>query len=166
MIRRPLLVTLGWLAAAGLAVLVGLGAISVIGSGLMSSAAGQPRTEAEVARELAAQPSALPTAAPSELPSDAGPSGPTPSRSSSTASATPVTRPFATRGGTVVAQCVPGGARIVSMSPAQGFAVHEQTGGARAEAEGEFRGTSDNHDRVKVTVLCAGGRPDLTTRNG
>jgi hypothetical protein len=48
----------------------------------------------------------------------------------------------------------------VSMSPAQGFAVHDGRGGT----EGEFRGISDDHDRVKVEVSCHAGAPDLEIR--
>jgi len=66
-----------------------------------------------------------------------------------------------TRGGTVVARCDGGQAVIVSMTPAQGFEVHERNGG-----EGEFRSTSDNHDRVKIDVSCAGsGSPAVTARD-
>jgi hypothetical protein len=61
---------------------------------------------------------------------------------------------------------VGGQAEIVSMSPSQGYAVHEPDQGPQSEAEGEFRGTSDNHDRVKFSVRCAGGRPALTGRSG
>jgi hypothetical protein len=50
---------------------------------------------------------------------------------------------------------------IVSMTPAQGFEVHERDGD-----EGEFRSTSDNHDRVKIDVSCPGsGRPVVTARD-
>ena len=51
------------------------------------------------------------------------------------------------------------------MAPAQGFTVHEQDRGPRAEAEGEFRRTADNHDRVKVDVRCGGsGSPVMSER--
>ncbi|MFI5897666.1 hypothetical protein ACIA5D_47020 [Actinoplanes sp. NPDC051513] len=46
------------------------------------------------------------------------------------------------------------------MAPAQGFAIHEQN-----DREGEFRGVSDNHDRVKVSLFCAGGAPQLRIRS-
>jgi hypothetical protein len=48
------------------------------------------------------------------------------------------------------------------MSPAQGFTVHERDAGPQGgEAEGEFRGSADDHNRLKVDVTCAGGRPEL-----
>lgn len=140
----------GWFGAAVLAVLVGLAAISVIGAGLMSSDA-RPRTEAEVAREAAALP------APS-VRASLGPAPTSPAASSD--------RSLITSGGTVVARCVGTQAEIRSMSPVPGYAVHEPDQGPQAEAEGEFRSTSDNHDRVKFSVSCAGGRPELSNRSG
>jgi hypothetical protein len=138
---RRLIITAGWLAAAILAVLVGLLAVSVIGDGLTSPIA-RPMSQDEVARELAAQPSRQPS------PSAAV------TRSRSTAE--PVST--RTRGGTVIARCDGGTAVIVSMAPALGFEVHE-----RDDDEGEFRSTSDNDDRVKVDVSCdASGRPAVT----
>jgi hypothetical protein len=150
-----LLVAAGWFGAAVVAVLVGLAAISVIGTGLMSSNDGAPRSEAEVAREVAALPprSATPTPTPSPSPSVSASLG-----------ARPATKSFPTRAGTVVAVCSAAGAEIV-MSPYSGFTVHEQTQGAQRQAEGEFRGSSDDKDRVKVSVTCPGGVPALTTRS-
>jgi hypothetical protein len=148
--RRSLLVAAGWFGAAVLAVLVGLAAISVIGAGLMSSDA-TPRTQAEVAREAAA----LPSSAPSARTSLGTPSSPAESSD----------RSFITAGGTVVARCVGGQAEIRSMSPYEGYAVHERDQGPQAEAEGEFRSTSDNHDRAKFSVRCTGGKPALSDRS-
>jgi hypothetical protein len=144
------LVAAGWLGAAVLAVLVGLGAINVIGSGLTSSG-GAPKTEAEVRRELAGLPA-------SSVPSAAASLGARPSTAATS-------RSFVTRGGTVVATCSAAGATI-TMSPETGFGVHERSSGAQAEAEGEFRSTSDNHDRVKFSVTCSGGVPTLSPRGG
>jgi hypothetical protein len=61
----------------------------------------------------------------------------------------------------VVAACAAGTATIRSMAPASGFAVHERNG-----AEGEFRSTRDNHDRVRFTITCDGGTPVLADRGG
>jgi cytoskeletal protein RodZ len=178
-----LLVAAGWLGAVVLAVLVGLAAINVIGSGLTSSG-GAPKSEAEVQRDLAAlPPSAEPP--PSQIPSPSPASSasaslggrPTTAAPATTApgTAAPTTaapstagtsRTFGTRGGTVVATCSAAGATITGMAPEAGFAVHERTSGAQAEAEGEFRSTSDNHDRVKFSVTCSGGRPTLSPRSG
>ncbi|HET6529955.1 MAG TPA: hypothetical protein VFH03_04970 [Actinoplanes sp.] len=140
-----LIIAAGWLAAAVLAVLVGVVAISVIGDGITSPLT-RPLSRAEVERELAQA-----TSAPS-VPRSPSPSAP------ASASAP---RSFATAGGTVVVRCVAGRAEIVSMSPAQGFEVHDGGDGA----EGEFRGISDDHDRVEVEASCRGGRPALEERD-
>jgi hypothetical protein len=150
--RRSLLVVAGWCGAALLAVLVGLGAINVIGAGLTSSGR-TLKSSAEVERELAALPS----------PKSVSPSAsPSPSLSASPSrSVVAAPRSFHTRGGTVVASCAGAGATITSMSPESGFVVHERNGG-----EGEFRSTSDNHDRVKFSITCSAGHPTLSPRGG
>ena len=84
---RRLIITAGWLAAAILAVLVGLLAVSVIGDGLTSPIA-RPLSQDEVARELAAQPSKQPAPSAAETTSPASAAGPLSKR---------------TRGGTVIA---------------------------------------------------------------
>lgn len=143
---RRLIILAGWLAAAVLAVLVGLLAITLIGGGLTSPIA-RPLSHSEVDRELAARPDQAPPAT-SPTPS----ASVSPSASTSAGSGPVSTR---TRGGTVIARCVAGQPRVVSMTPAQGYEVHE-----RGDDEGEFRGVSDNHDRVKLDLSCgADGRP-------
>ncbi|RZU52998.1 hypothetical protein EV385_4882 [Krasilnikovia cinnamomea] len=184
--------TVGWFGAAALAVLIGLGAVRVIGDGLTSEA-GRPRSEAEVAQTLAARgvPSALSSVPPTVSPevSSAGETAPgteppaaDPSVTASATTRVPVAPPtsagpgsapaptatarsFRTRGGTVVARCEAGRAEIVAMSPLTGFAVHERDEGPQVQAEGEFRGTADGHDRVRVRVSCSAGRPVLTERD-
>ena len=148
--RRTLLVTAGWLGAAVLAVLVGLTAVRLIGAGLTSPES-RPRSAAQVDEELRALPAtSVPTAT-----ATARPASPAVSQAVGDAPG----RTFPTRGGTVVARCGANGPRIVSMSPAQGFALHENEGD-----EGEFRSTSDNHDRVKFEITCSAGRPSLVQR--
>jgi hypothetical protein len=143
---RRLIITAGWFAAAILAVLVGLLAVSVIGDGLTSPIA-QPMSRSEVNRELQSLPSAAPPAQSSAQPATQIPPS---------ATAEPLSR--RTRGGTVIARCAGGTPVIVSMTPAQGFEVHERDGD-----EGEFRGISDNHDRVKIDVSCDGsGNPAVS----
>ncbi|MEV4708230.1 hypothetical protein [Actinoplanes sp. NPDC049316] len=144
--RRTLLVTAGWLGAALLAVLVGLTGVRLIGAGLTSPES-RPRSAAEVAEELRSLPSTSATGSPS------------PTASQAVGSAR--SRTFPTRGGTVVARCAAGGPQIVTMAPAPGFALHE-----KHRAEGEFRSTADNHDRVKFEIGCAAGAPSLTVRGG
>jgi hypothetical protein len=148
--RRSLLVAAGWLGAAVLAVLVGLGAISVIGNGLTSGST-PALSAADVDRQLRAE-------TPTPTPTGPQPTGPQP-----TGPAEPTAE--STRGGTVVARCVGTQAEIVAMSPAQGFAVHERDQGPQDDAEGEFRGSADDHDRVKITVTCADGHPSVSARS-
>jgi hypothetical protein len=152
--RRPLLVIAGWLGAAALALLVGLGAISVIGSGLASSG-GESLSEAEVRSRLASSGDESPGGI------EPPPGTSVPPASTGIGPAAPVepAKTFATRAGTVTARCAGSQVEIVSMSPAQGYAVHERESGRRAEAEGEFRGTGDDHDRVEVRVRCGAGEP-------
>lgn len=134
-----MVIVAGWVVAAVLAVLVGVVGIGLVGAGLTNREADTARSEADVERELAqAGPAPIPTSAlPTASPATAAPT-------------TPVVSSFPTRGGTVVADCD----GITSMSPAQGFAVHEQS--AR---EGEFRGVRDDHVRVKVRFACVNGSP-------
>jgi hypothetical protein len=157
--RRSLLVAAGWLGAAVLALLVGLGAISVIGAGLTGDST-PALSAADVDKQLREQPST--SAALGENPSPgAGPSAtaarPSPTKEPAGPASPAVKR---TRGGTVVARCVGAGAEIVTMTAAIGFNVHEKQG-----AEGEFRSSSDNHDRVKIRVSCAGGSPSISVEN-
>ena len=158
--RRSLLVAAGWLGAAGLALLVGLGAISVIGAGLTGDST-PALSAADVDKQLRAQPSAS-----AALGANPSPTATEPTSEPTTAE--PTTEPASpakpavkrTRGGTVVARCVGGSAQIVTMTAAIGFAVHEKQG-----AEGEFRSSSDNHDRVKIRVSCAGGDASISAEN-
>jgi hypothetical protein len=137
--RLPLVIVLGWIVAAFLAVMVGVVGIGLVGSGLLTSRPGDPVSEDEVRRAL--EETVRPTSA-------------APSETSSPSVAT--TRSFRTDGGTVVAEC----GRIVSMSPAQGFEVHEQD-----DDEGEFRAFR-GRDRVKVELTgCAQGLPLLRVRD-
>jgi hypothetical protein len=166
--RRPLLVIAGWLGAAVLALFVGLAATDVIGRGLASSSASAPLSPSQVAEQLATVSTATaPPTAPSSGPSSAGPSSGSGATSPATTTSEPVRATFSTSGGVVIAQCVGARVEIRSMSPAQGYAVHERgAGGPDDSAEGEFRGTSDNHDRVKIHVRGAGGAPRFDQRTG
>ncbi|WP_328468438.1 hypothetical protein OHA21_51800 [Actinoplanes sp. NBC_00393] len=137
--RRFLLLAAGWLFAAVLAVLVGVVGIGLVGADLTTRQGGAPVSQEQVERELEA----------------IGPAPTSPSASPSpsvSSSGNPTSRSFPTRGGTVVADCE----RILSMSPAQGFAVHEQD-----DDEGEFRSVEDNDVRVDVDLTCEAGVPQI-----
>jgi hypothetical protein len=144
--RRTLLALAGWLGAAALAVLVGLGAIGVIGAGLTAPET-RPLSAAEVEEALARQ-----------QPAPTQPS----TKPSATQSAEQQARTFRTRGGTVVGRCAGSRPEVVSMSPAQGFELHEQDRGLQEDdAEGEFRNLGDPGDAVPFEIVCAGGLPSL-----
>jgi hypothetical protein len=137
---QRLVIGAGWVVAAILAVLVGVVGIRLVGADL-TTRVGDTVSEAEVEEALGEA-----TPAPTATPTTSKPSrAPAVSRE----------RSFPTRGGTVVADCD----GISSMAPAQGFAVHEQR-----TREGEFRSVRDHHVRVKVTLTCSGGVPQLSIR--
>ncbi|GAA0442746.1 hypothetical protein Aca07nite_63700 [Actinoplanes capillaceus] len=138
--RLPLVIVAGWIVAAVLAVLVGVVGIGLVGSGLVSRK-GAPISEDEVERALDGLGGASPSMSPEPLTKETAKTGP-PARG----------RSFPTRGGTVVADCE----RIISMSPAQGFAVHDQD-----DDEGEFRQVR-GEARVEVELTgCDQGTPRL-----
>lgn len=142
---RRLIVTAGWLAAAVLAVLVGLLAVNVIGDGLTSGAA-RTMSEQEVARALED-----PTGTP---PASAG-------VGSNPAVTGGAVRTFTTPAGTVVGRCAGGRPEVVSMSPAQGYSVHDRdTGPQSDDADGEFR-SAGGGARVEFEIVCAAGVPEL-----
>jgi hypothetical protein len=162
--RRFLLALAGWLAAAVLATLVGLGAIQVISAGI-TRGEGDVTDPAEVARALAetsARPSAdggTPASSTSASRQPADPGGtPAPDRSSpDPPDATVVSRTFRTVGGTVRARCSGATARLVTWAPASGYRVHKAERGARREARVEFRG---ERGEVRIDVICSGGVPE------
>ncbi|MEU4423604.1 hypothetical protein AB0F81_23495 [Actinoplanes sp. NPDC024001] len=134
--RQPLLIAAGWLFAVVLAVLVGVVGIGLVGADL-TSRQGAPVSEDQVEREL----------------QGLGTAPPAPSATASPSSSRPATgRSFTFPAGTVVADC----GRILSMAPAQGWAVHEQD-----DDEGEFRSVGDPRDRFEVELTCVGGVPQL-----
>jgi hypothetical protein len=134
--RLPLLIALGWIVAAFLAVMVGVVGIGLVGSGLLTSRPGEPVSEEEVRRALEEMGEPSPSATP------------TPSATTAAQEA----RSVPTAGGIVVADC----RRILSMSPAQGFEVHDQ----KAD-EGEFRAVG-GHRKVEVELTgCDRGMPRI-----
>ncbi|MCR3721219.1 MULTISPECIES: hypothetical protein [Prauserella salsuginis group] len=141
---RTALAVAGWLAAAGVAVAVGLVAVSALGRGIL--APGPPMAEpAEVEAELSSPASSA--AADRE-----GPEGP---------GDRPRTRHVEhTPGGTVVAACDRDGqASLLSWSPAQGFHADDIEDGPDDEVELTFE--SEDRD-VDVSVECRNGKPRAT----
>ncbi|MEH1013507.1 septum formation initiator [Micromonospora sp. CPCC 206060] len=141
--RRTLLAVVGWLAAAVLATGIGLGAIRLVGESITGTPGGV-RDAAEVERALAGSPEpTLDAGSPS-----AGPTGPGVDSGAR--------RSFATRGGSVVAECAGREVRLVSWAPAQGYRVEEADRGPDDDVEVTFDGPGG---RSEVRIVCSGGVP-------
>ncbi|MDG4797649.1 septum formation initiator [Micromonospora sp. WMMD1082] len=142
--RRTLLAVVGWLAAAVAATLISTGAMRLIGPSI-GDAPGLVLSQADVARELETTPTPTPTMTPMMSPT----SGPTPLGPAG------VRRLFATPGGTVIAECVGrDNVYVVSLVPAQGFAVTDVDRGPDEEAEVEFAGFDQE---VEIKIRCVNG---------
>lgn len=136
------IVIVGWITAAVLAVLVGLLAVNIIGDGLTAGAT-RTMSSDEVRRALAGTPAA--SAGVGSSPEVTG----------------GVVRTFTTAAGTVVGRCADGRPEVVSMSPAQGYSVHDRDSGPQDDdADGEFR-SADGGSRVEFEIVCAGAEPQL-----
>ena len=142
--RRTFLAIAGWLAAAVLATLIGVGAIRLVGESITGTPGGV-RSQAEVERALAVpEPTpAGPTAESSPAPVDP--------------SASPGPRcSFSTTGGTAVAECVGAEVRLVSWAPAQDYRVKDVDRGPDDDAEVTFAGPGGEFE---LRVGCIGGEP-------
>jgi hypothetical protein len=168
-----MLAAAGWLAAAAVAVLIGLGALRLVGESIAGTPGGVLSQE-DVGRELARSPGG---------PAATGPGSPPASGSASSASASPASpgatvsptgsapaprasspgprRVFTTRGGNAVAECRGSSVWLVSWAPAPGFWEHEVDRGPGPEAEVDFRGSAG---RSRIKVSCPGGQPVAETR--
>ena len=156
--RRPVLAVAGWLGAAALAIGAGLAATDVIGNGLGSSQS-PVQSEDAVARALAEAAATPPSAATSPATPSGSPATAAPSAS---AGPDPVRKTFRTSGGTIIARCVGARVQVLSMSPAQGYAVHDGIDRQPQDsAEVEFRSRGDNDDRVEADLRCSAGAPVL-----
>ncbi|MEU8421360.1 septum formation initiator [Micromonospora sp. NPDC048835] len=157
MARRSILVATGWVATAAIATLIGVGAIRLVGESLTGTPGGV-RSEAEIERALAA-PEPTPTAstAPGTAPATPGTTSAAPETTSAgpSGSAGP-RRGFATDGGTAVAECGPGGVRLVSWAPAQGYRVRDVDRGPDDDVEVTFQGPTREYE---LKVRCIGSEP-------
>ena len=170
-----------WLLGVGAATAGSLLAVSLLGQGIATSN-NQQLTESAVQRALAEATETpgtgpAPTGSPSPTPSGARPhqarlSQPVPenqatpsarpsrSQAASSPSAQPTAAPRSTllssQGGTVVADCRPGGAYLVSWSPDPGYESGTVIRGPVAMARVTFNSTANS---VTVMVSCSGGVP-------
>jgi hypothetical protein len=170
--RRTLLAGAGWVAAAVLATLIGMGGIRLIGDSLTSTPGGV-LDQQDVAKALAASPSPTPgtprspagtpsstSRAPAAGSASAEPpsTGTSSTGTSSTGPRTPAAgneRGFSSTGGSVIAGCRDGVPYLVSWAPSPGYRVTQQ------EAESEhvdvrFEGSGG---RSEIRVACSGNTP-------
>lgn len=146
--RRSILAVAGWLATAVVATLIGLAAIRLVGESITGTPGGV-LSQREVEQALAEEP-ASPPVSPGPTTGAPGPSGATPSAPAAGR------RVFTTAGGTAVAECVPGGVRLVSWSPAQGYRAGDVDRGPDDDVEVKFEGPSGEYE---LKVRCVGREP-------
>ena len=128
----------GWLAAAAVAIAIGVGAVRLIGSGITGGGT-DVLTPQQVSDLLGA---ATPSPAPSQ---GSAPSQPPGER-----------RALSGPGGSVVAVCVTGQAFLVSWTPAQGYRVERVERGPYEHADVRFESSAG---RSEVRVRCSGSEP-------
>ena len=178
-----------WLIGVGAATASSLLAVSLLGQGISTSTS-QQLTESAVQSALAVEASEMPgtgpaaTGSPAPTPSAARPhqarlSQPVPenqatpsapaSRSpaasspSAQATATPSSTLLISQGGTVVADCRPGGAYLLSWSPAPGYEIGTVIRGPAPMARAIFNSPANS---VTMMVSCSAGVPATTNTIG
>lgn len=163
-VRRTLASLGAWLAGAGVAVAVGILALSLIGGGLASGEVRPVPEDEPVVVAPTASPSPAPSVSPSialappmtqsAAPTSAAPSSAPPSPASGTL------RQLASVGGSVTARCAGLTAYLVSWSPAQGYEADEVHRGPGRVASVVFQGDGQ---RVWLGVHCVAGIPERTS---
>ena len=177
-----------WLLGVGTATAGSLLAVSLLGQGIAPSASQQLSPDA-VIRALSVEatettgpalssplpvpskarprksrsPSAPPPQAQAQPQAKPAVSQPQPSPSAQPTSgttATPASTVLTSQGGTAVAECVPGGAYLLSWSPTQGYEVGNVTRGPAATTQVVFASTANS---VTMVVSCSSGVPTATT---
>jgi hypothetical protein len=93
-------------------------------------------------------------ATPSVTPTPASNPTPTPTQTPSPSTV------FTSQGGTVVAECLPGGAYLVSWSPTQGYEIGPVVRGPASTAQVKFESPANS---VTIVVSCSTGVPTATT---
>jgi serine/threonine-protein kinase len=121
-----------------------------------SSAARPSAASAPETPETQATPPAARTAPPQPTPSPS-------SQTSGSASPTPIASVLTSPGGTVVADCRPAGAYLVSWSPTQGYEVGNVRRGPAATTQVTFVSIANS---VTMLVSCSGGVPSATITIG
>jgi serine/threonine-protein kinase len=171
MSRRSLLALGGWLAAAALATVVGVGATRFVGASIVGTPDGI-RSQQDVEQALAAYPSAaLQNTPAAPAPGQGSDPQPPPSPSGQSPSARPiapspaptrttVTHPgrhgFSFYAGLAVAECVGSDVQLVSWAPAQGYRVKDVDRGPDDDVKVEFKGPDQT---AKLKITCIDGEP-------
>jgi hypothetical protein len=138
-LRAPLLLGLVWLLGAVVATSVGVLAVRQVAAQVGDPAVPPVTTQTAPARTTP------PTTPPVTAPGAQATAAPT------------ATRTFTSPAGTLGAQCAGTTARLLYATPADGYAVDEQSvSGSELEVRFEGRGV-----RVRTSVSCASGRPEL-----
>lgn len=146
--RAVLLVVGGWLLAAGVAALLGVLAVYLLGSGIAAST-GQPLNAGEVERALAqpGTPTTPPPPPPSPSPGGDG-------QSQDNGQSQGRLQVVETSGGTIIARCRESKTELVSWTPRQGFEADEEVRGPDDAVYLEF---SSDDMKVHATIGCSDG---------
>jgi hypothetical protein len=160
-LRRTLASVAAWTLGAGIAVGVGIIALSLIDNGLASGAGHPMSTDGPPVPSIGAA-ATTQSEAPTDDPVPASPS-PAPSRSAPpAASATPgPPRQFTSAGGTVLAGCTGNLAYLMSWSPAQGYRAEDVRRGPAFTVSVKF---DNGPQTVRLAVHCVAGMPQLISR--
>lgn len=168
--RRVFFAVTGWLVAAGLAVAVGLLAVSLLGTGITAGRV-QPLSHDAVARALdhsGSNSSSIPSSSTPSTPSTrprsnpSVPPGPGPSTSSGPRPTSPsrTVKALHSPGGTVIARCTGNSLYLMSWTPRQGFEIDDHTRGPAHTAYIKFE--SDDAD-IHMSINCSDGTPESVT---
>jgi hypothetical protein len=157
-----------WLVGAGAATGGSLLAVSLLGQSL-APAGTQQLTSAAVNQALAstaarATHSPSPSSKPSPMPTRRHHRARPAARPTPTATAQPTTAVLTSEGGSVVAECQPAGAYLVSWNPNSGYQVVRDTRGPAATAKVTFERLYNTYYKdVLMAVTCANGVPSANT---
>jgi hypothetical protein len=155
---RSLVAVTGWVAAALVATVAGLGGIRLVGDSLTGTAGGV-LSEEDVTRALAAAtptPAATPSASASSSPATSAPASRPP------ASRPPALTSFPSSGGVAIAGCRGDQAFLDRWSPNPGYQVRDVDAGPDDEAKVRFE-SDDRH--VDLRITCSGGVPHATEKS-
>jgi hypothetical protein len=147
-VRRTLASLGAWTLGAGVAVGVGVLALSLIDSGL-ALGAGQPLPDPVAAPRVVDSPAPAPA---SPAPADPAPA----SRAAAPSATDGPSRQLSSTGGTVLARCTGTAAYLISWSPAPGYQADDVKRGPAPTVVATFR---TGPHRVVFAVHCVGGVP-------